>query len=369
VTQPPLANCCEFCEARRRYTTDPSFIQCILALTARQSNCLWSTGSVYSDTCYTNVKLGFNAPQVRCGLFGKLSDNIIPEDAHIFLTTGGFALARRSDSGCKWGTYKAIQARGLKVVEKAGKRSIVEDGGIGTSPAASVRASTLKACSPQATAVADTRGRDNRTREMWNSNDPDLWETALKRYWEFVKPSNLALEEEMDQLDTETVRIMDAQAWFGFLLEKYFRWKYTAANRYASTTKNLRSYAANNELSVLHAIKERLFAADKDNIQQCLALASSIRGLGTAGASGLLAVVFPAQFGTVDQFAVKALVKIPELPERHLITAMNPESLKLNEGTTLIHIMRRKAAELNRVSTQVKWTPRKVDMVLWSCAR
>lgn len=269
----------------------------------------------------------------------------------------------------KWGTYKAIRARGLKVVERAGKRSIVEDGGSVTSPAASVRASTLTACSPQVSALGDKQGRDDGTREMWNSNDQDLWQKALNRYWEFVKPSNLALEKAMDQLDAETVRIMDAQAWFGFLLEKYFRWKYTAANRYASTTKNLRSYAANNELGVLHAIKERIFAADKDNIQQCLALASSIRGLGTAGASGLLSILFPALFGTVDQFAVKALAKIPELPERHLIVAMNPESLKLNEGSLLICIMRRKAAELNRISSPVEWTPRKVDMVLWTCAR
>jgi hypothetical protein len=162
---------------------------------------------------------------------------------------------------------------------------------------------------------------------------------------------------------------MNPQAWFAFLLDKYFRWKYTTANRYASTTKILRTYAANNELPALHAIKERLFASDKDNIQQCLAIASSIRGLGTAGASGLLAVLFPAYFGTVDQFAVKALAKIPELPERDLIAAMNPESLKLTEGIILIRIMRRKAAELNRAFSTTEWTPRKVDMVLWTCAR
>lgn len=217
--------------------------------------------------------------------------------------------------------------------------------------------------------VADTQRQSNGTREMWNTNDHDLWQNALNRYWTFVKPSNLALEKEMDQLDAETVKMMDPQAWFVFLLEKYFRWKYTAPNRYGSTTKILRTYAANNELAALHAIKERLFASDKGKIQQCLALASSIRGLGTAGASGLLAVLFPRLFGTVDQFAVKALAKIPELPERDLIVAMNPESLKLYEGAILIRIMRHKAAELNRAFSTTEWTPRKVDMVLWTCAR
>jgi len=48
---------------------------------------------------------------------------------------------------------------------------------------------------------------------------------------------------------------------------------------------------------------------------------------------------------------------------------MNPESLKLNEGATLIRIMRRKAMELNAASSLITWTPRKVDMVLWTCAR
>jgi hypothetical protein len=269
----------------------------------------------------------------------------------------------------KWGTYKAIQALGLEVVENAGKRRIVEGSGILTVPAANVCDSPLKAFAPPVMAVADTQGRGDGIREMWNSNNPDLWQKALNRYWTFVKTSNLALEKEMDELDAEVVRKMTSKAWFEFLLEKYFRWKYTAPNRDASTTKMLRSYAANNELGALHAIKERLFAADRDNIQQCLSIASLIRGLGIAGASGLLAVLFPAQFGTVDQFVVKALAKIPELPERGLIAAMSPESLRLNEATILIRIMRGKAAELNQSSSLVRWTPRKVDMVLWTCAR
>jgi hypothetical protein len=269
----------------------------------------------------------------------------------------------------KWGTYKAIQARGLRVVENGGKRSIVEGSGTFTQPVANDTNSPPQPFSAPVRLVTDTQDRGDGTRDMWNTNDPGLWQNALGRYWTFVKASNLELEKEMDRLDADTVKAMNPKAWFEFLLEKYFRWKYTAPNRYGSTTKILRTYAANNELTALHAIKERLFAANKDNIQQCLSVASLIRGLGIAGASGLLAVLFPAQFGTVDQFVVKALAKIPELPERNLIAGMIPESLKLNEGTILIGIMRRKADELNQVPSLVRWTPRKVDMVLWTCAR
>jgi hypothetical protein len=268
----------------------------------------------------------------------------------------------------KWGTYKAIQARGLRVVENTNKRRIVEGSGPFSTPGDNGRNSVVIVPVPVRT-VVEAQSQSDGTREMWNSNEPGLWQNALGRYWTFVKASNLELEKEMDRLDAETVKAMNPKAWFEFLLEKYFRWKYTAPNRYGSTTKIFRTYAANNELTALHTIKERLFAADKDNIQQYLSIASLIRGLGIAGASGLLAMLFPAQFGTVDQFVVKALAKIPELPERNLIAAMSPESLKLSEGTILLRIMRRKADELNQVPSLVNWTPRKVDMVLWTCAR
>ena len=82
----------------------------------------------------------------------------------------------------KWGTYKAIQARGLKVVENAGKRRIVKGNGTLTSSAANVCDSTLKAFVPPMMPVADTQGRGDGTREMWNSNNPDLWQKALNRY-------------------------------------------------------------------------------------------------------------------------------------------------------------------------------------------
>lgn len=265
----------------------------------------------------------------------------------------------------KWGTYKAIEAKGLKVIENDGRRHILHDA---EDPSALSRKSapTPRTNSAQA---APTIGGGDDVAELWNGGDQQTWQRALDRYWNFVKSANLALEREMDQLDAEAVRKMDPDSWYRFLLEKYFRWKYTAPNRYASTTKILRTYASNNELPALHAIKERLFARDKNNIEQCLAVACSIRGLGTAGATGLLAVLFPAYFGTVDQFAVKALLRIPELPERQQIAAMRPEFLKLDEGTLLIRIMRRKAEELNREFSATFWTPRKIDMILWTCAR
>ena len=71
----------------------------------------------------------------------------------------------------------------------------------------------------------------DRLPEVWSSKDPDVWEHALGQYWEFVLPRNLVLEREIDHLRPEIVEAMDASEWYDFLLEKYFRWKFTPLNR------------------------------------------------------------------------------------------------------------------------------------------
>jgi hypothetical protein len=87
-------------------------------------------------------------------------------------------------------------------VENGGKRSIVEGSGTSTQPVANDSNSCIPA---PVKFVAEVQTQSDGTRKMWNTNDPDLWQNALNRYWTFVKASNLELEKEMDQLDAETV--------------------------------------------------------------------------------------------------------------------------------------------------------------------
>jgi len=113
--------------------------------------------------------------------------------------------------------------------------------------------------------------------------------------------------------------------------------------------------------------KQRLFSLDKSDIKACLMCATTIPGLGTAGGSGLLAVLFPEHFGTVDQFAVNALRHIPDLPEKAFVASIrNPKAMKLSEGVGLVEIMRRKATQLRGWLSSQEWTPRKIDMILWA---
>jgi hypothetical protein len=71
----------------------------------------------------------------------------------------------------------------------------------------------------------------------------------------------------------------------------------------------------------------------------------------------------------VDQFAVKALLIIGDLPETPLLEQMNPTDLNVNDGVVLIEIMRRKAAQNNRLFGTDAWMARKIDKVLWTYGR
>jgi len=201
--------------------------------------------------------------------------------------------------------------------------------------------------------------------ELWNCDNEVVWLFALKTYWLFVKPENRKLEEELDRIGLEHIQNLDGHAWYKFLLDKYFRWKFTAANRYTTSSKHLRTYESNG-LDELSAIRRDLLSFDRTDIKQGLQTAQRIRGLGAAGASGLLALMFPKEFGTVDQFVLNALVQVEVLPESSIVREMNRENLRTDDAVQLIGIMRKKASENNHKFASTFWTPRKMDMILWA---
>jgi len=205
--------------------------------------------------------------------------------------------------------------------------------------------------------------------DLWVSTNPKAWENALEGYWNLVQRRNRALEQSLDTLDLERLRRMDANGWYKFLRDEYFRWKYTAPNRYATTTHSLQRYDDDNELGELDQIRKRLLALDPDYVRSGLEAARAIQGLGIAGASGLLALMYPKNFGTVDQFVVKALRQVQGLPEAEALAQMKPRTLTIKDGVLLINILRRKAADNNRVLKSDNWTPRKLDKVLWTYGR
>lgn len=204
---------------------------------------------------------------------------------------------------------------------------------------------------------------------LWNSNEENKWNEALCKYWELVRPKNFSLEEKMEQLNSDDIKKLTSEEFYNFLHDEYFVWKYTAKNRLATTRMHLKRYQTENRLADLDKIKKELFDFDLENTKKGLEIVSSIHGLGIAGASGLLSLLFPKKFGTVDQFVVKNLMKIEGIEKIDKLQSMNYDSLKLKDGVLLIEIMKEKAQNLNRVNDTNKWTPRNIDKVLWSYGR
>ena len=203
--------------------------------------------------------------------------------------------------------------------------------------------------------------------QLWHSCDSRDWEDALSNYWRQISPEFMQMEKELNQLNPMDIQKMNGQEFYNFLLVKYFPWKYTAKNRLATTTIRLKGYRTDNNFNDLEKIKSELFRIDltaspKIGLETC-----AIRGLGIAGRSGLLSLLFPKHYGTVDQFVVKSLRKVEGLTERKQLENMNPEGLTMKDGVLLIQIMRNKAQELNTKFNTDFWTPRKIDMILWAC--
>jgi hypothetical protein len=208
---------------------------------------------------------------------------------------------------------------------------------------------------------------------LWFHGREEEWKHLVEvGYWQAVRPDHLEVEREMEHLDREGVRRMSPPDFYRWLHDRYFFWKYTQANRLATTRRTLeQGAAADPGLARLAAVHRRLFAVRPDRVQEALRVATAIPGLGVAGASGLLALLFPEWFGTVDQFVVAALHNVRDLPEHAMIDALydrvveRGRTLKEEDGARLIRIMQRQAAALNTRFQSTYWTPRKVDMALW----
>lgn len=204
---------------------------------------------------------------------------------------------------------------------------------------------------------------------LWNCKEEQKWKVALKYYDAYLKPHQIAIENRMNNIDSTEVKNYNAKEFYKFLYEEYFVWKYTAKNRLATTRKSLMKYEESNCFQELEKIKEVIFKLNHNDIEKNLKNVQQIRGLGISGASGLLAILFPQDFGTVDQFAVKALLNIRSLKEYDRLTKINPDSIKAKDGVLVINIMREKAKELNNLFNTDYWTPRKIDMILWCIGR
>lgn len=204
---------------------------------------------------------------------------------------------------------------------------------------------------------------------LWNCKDEKIWIRALEGYWKNFSLEQMRLEQKINDIQYRIIKDYTVEEFYNFLHDEFFVWKYTAKNRLATTRMNLQKYKIENRMNELEKIKYDIFSSDFSDVSQSIKTVMKIRGLGSSGASAFLAIMFPDKFGTVDQFVVKSLLKVNGLEENKVLSQMNPENLKIKDIEFVMEIMREKAKELNKCFYTNFWTPRKIDMVLWSIGR
>ena len=198
--------------------------------------------------------------------------------------------------------------------------------------------------------------------EIWNSKEISVWKDALaKATMETGRDDSI--ETKMSKLNVEYIQHLPVEDFYSFLHDDYFVWKYTAKNRLASTRKSLKKYETNMEK--LREIQEELFNFDLSKIDKGLEIAHKIEGLGVAGASGLLALLFPSYFATVDDMVIRALLTCDEYRDDATIKAINRQDIEEDEAVYLIEQFKKKAHELNALSNEYCWRPRDIDVILW----
>lgn len=176
------------------------------------------------------------------------------------------------------------------------------------------------------------------------------------------------IEREMAELDRRSIQSLKAEEFYDWLYTKYFVWKYTQVNRLVTTRKSLEDRHGNpSGLAELGKIQAQIFTIDtRKNSDKALENAGHIGGLGMAGASGLLAILFPDDFGTVDKVVVENLQQIPEYyPFLPKIKDDGTVNIRLAHAVFMVNVFREKAHELNVQFHTDYWTPRRIDMALW----
>jgi hypothetical protein len=196
-------------------------------------------------------------------------------------------------------------------------------------------------------------------KNLWHSIDENEWKNALEQYFVYMAsiPELIDIEIDVMSQTEESISKMTSEEWYE-LLCAYMKWKFDKhylGNRIVGLSND----------TALDAKKDELLHCDKENIEQMISILIKINELGVKSASGLLALLFPKLYGTVDKFTIIALQKLEEYPKLELVDPDFSGSKFLELAIYIIEIYRSKAKQLNVEFKTDFWNPRKIEIILW----
>ncbi|MBX9791902.1 MAG: hypothetical protein K2Y37_23510 [Pirellulales bacterium] len=185
--------------------------------------------------------------------------------------------------------------------------------------------------------------------ELWRSRRQQDWDQALRAYWDTVPARSMEIERAMDNLSLSRISQMDESDWFLFLRDEYFYWKFMVRKR---NTNYLEKQSRAELFEIKRELLDMRFSDDdRDGIRRAIRAADKVAGLDVKSATGLLAVMYPKWFGTVDRHVIDCLQTISELPEFDAIQEMSArKNVTVDDATLLVLVMRTALSEKSSVT-------------------
>lgn len=213
--------------------------------------------------------------------------------------------------------------------------------------------------------------------DLWDSRDAAEWHRILDRYWDMpTVVKNMALERRLH--DAWTMRsdiLASAQTLHRFLRDEVYPWK--GEPRYVPGWQHALDHYNQTTPQGLKILRKALSdEAGSGPPQDAIKRVTRIGGAGIPVASACLALLYPEHFGTVDRWALRGFLTLRHHPTIDGFRAWvkDPDTFlnqqddmqALRTAELMILLYRDRADRLRVLDPEEGWTPRKVDMVVWT---